>query len=403
MTKDWRAALEAAERVLADAPDNAEAHRERVWCLARCERWPDLPPACEAAGDHLPPELLLRLARAALARGRWTEALDLWRLVARSHQGRSSLREVVDAQLLCFAGLRLTGRRPEIPAEAKPLAGAVRPTLARRPRAANAAPRHIAILGSSYCGSTLLGLVLGALPGVANVGESHWLLEPRPAGTPDAFNLTRDGYEQCLFCGGNCPVVADDLRRRLADPEADFYGALAAAYGTRIVVTSDKTYHHVLRLDPALCHDAVIVFRHPMANWRSHANHTSRSSHEEQTSYFEKWSVMYTGFMDNYPNGGDKIFVDFDRFVSDPGAVASRLCRGLGLPYRPGALSYWRRAQHCIGGNIGLRRRLLAGDEGALRITRTPPAPEDEPADASQAFRHALETWDRLRRRVVQP
>jgi hypothetical protein len=287
---------------------------------------------------------------------------------------------------------------------ARPLAGAVRPTLARRPRADNAASRHIAILGSSYCGSTLLSLVLGALPGVANVGESHWLLEPRPAGTPDAFNLTRDGYEQCLFCGGNCPVIDDDLRRRLAGPEADFYGTLAAAYGTRIIVTSDKAYHHVLRLDPALCHDAIIVFRHPMSNWESHVNHTNKSSREEQKNYFEKWSIMYTSFIDTDPNGGKKIFVDFDCFISDPGAVALRLCRVLGLPYMPKVLSYWRHPQHCIGGNIGLRRRLLAGDEGALRITCNPSAPEDEPADAdaSEAFRHALETWDRLRRRVVQ-
>jgi hypothetical protein len=69
---------------------------------------------------------------------------------------------------------------------------------------------------------------------------------------------------------------------------------------TRILATFDRAYHDVLRLDPALCNDAVVVFRHQMSNWRSHANHTNKSPHEEQTSYFQKWSVVYASFADNF-------------------------------------------------------------------------------------------------------
>jgi hypothetical protein len=73
--------------------------------------------------------------------------------------------------------------------------------------------RHIVIGGSSYTGSTLFSLMLGALDGFENVGESNWLT-PRfgeASDDPALFGNYGD-MPQTQLCGASCKVWTRDFR-----------------------------------------------------------------------------------------------------------------------------------------------------------------------------------------------
>jgi hypothetical protein len=386
------AALKAWERVLLEQADHAEAHAARCRGLAQANRWAELAAVAPAARPHVSAGLLWRLARLATGQKRWREALELWRLLADAPAAGLPLGHMVEAQMRCALRLGLEPYRPGLP-----LLPADTHVGRTRPR--NAAPRHIVITGASFCGSTLVGLVLGALPGVANVGESHWLIEKRRTRSSEQLPTSAAGYEQCMSCGPDCAIVTDALRRRLADRNADFHAALGAAYGADVIVTSDKSPRHVVRLDPHLRNDAIVLFRHPMANWQSHrARHPAFASPEGQRRYFAGWADDYQVLLRYFANTGAKIVVDFEAFAAAPETVLPRLCTLLSLPYDPDALSYWRTPQHFVGGNIALAVRLRTRDEEALRI-RPPPGDPGLPAaaGAEDEFARALAAWEDLK------
>jgi hypothetical protein len=386
------------ERTLAEQPDRGEAHRERCEILVRNDQWAALPSEVEAGLSHLRSDMVERFARQATKREQWPEALALWRLVARRGLADVSLRRLVNAQLDCAAKLELAACHPEIPTSGTSGSSSDPLTCARRPRTGNRDPRHIVIAGIPFCGSTLLGLVLGGLPGIANVGESHWLVEKRVQRTSAEPPLTSDGYEQCMSCGAACSIVTADLRNRLADAAADFYGTLGAAYAVDTVLTSDKYYDHILRLDPALHNDAIVLFRHPMANWESHCvRHSSGASPDGQRKYLKKWGDVYTAFLQYFDNRGRKIFVDFDAFATNPEQGLMSISMQLSLPFAPEALAYWRTRQHYVGGNMRLALRRRAHDENELGIKPRPPRPNVKPApEAEGEFARALNVWERL-------
>ena len=388
---DCNVALAMWDQVLIEQPDHAEAHAARCRCLTQGERWPDLPAAAQAALPHVAPRAIWRLARLAMRREQYGEALALCEMLAGHRADDVPIAQFVEAQMLCALGLGLDEYRPAIPAHG----------LGPKPR--DPAPRHVVITGTSFCGSTLLGLVLGGLPGIANVGESHWLVEKRGRRSSQELPPSPDGYEQCMSCGPDCPVVTDQLRQRLADPNVDFYATLGAAYGADIIVTSDKSHHHVLKLDPYLQNDAIVLFRHPMTNWQSHRErHPAFASPQGQRRYFKLWADTYDVLLRHFHNRGAKIVVNFDEFAADPQRMLPLVCAPLRLPGDPAALSYWRTRQHFVGGNIQLALRLHGGDENALTIR---PGANDPTAaampEAAAEYARALAVWDHLARRRV--
>jgi hypothetical protein len=383
------AALAMWGQVLIEQPDHAEAHAARCNCLAQAERWPELAAAATSALPHVAPGVIWRLARLTMRGERWQEALALCEMLVGQKADDIAPAQLMEAQMRCALRLGLDEYHPGIPARGP------------GPRPRSAVPRHVVITGVSFCGSTLLGLVLGSLPGIANVGESHWLVEKRRKRSSEELPPSPDGYEQCMCCGPDCPVVTDQLRRRLADPNVDFYATLSAAYGADIIVTSDKSHHHVLKLDPHLQNDAIVLFRHPIANWHSHcARHPAFATAKGQRRYFELWADTYDVLLRHFHNTGAKIVVKFDDFAADPQRMLALICAALSLPCDPSAVSYWRTKQHFVGGNIQLALRLRDGDESALRIS---PPPNHIPAaampEAAAAFARALEVWDHLERR----
>lgn len=400
---DCDAALALLRATVADMPDDPTCWRDLSETLLACDRWDELPEVIDTAGVHLTAGTAVGLAAAAMEAGQWRWALACWQGMATTNREDLYAATVVQGQLRCFAALNVRGQVPLLPRVSRPVNGAAHMTCAYRARTANRRPRVILILGSSYSGSTLLDLVLGTLPGVADVGEAHWLVDPRRIADDNRTRLDADGYEQCWHCGPRCPILTDDLRHRLRQPDADYFGLLGEAFGANTLVVADKAYHHALRFDPGLAHDALVVFRHPLSNWRSYAAHTSRSDAASQATYFQAWHAAYAAFLDNYQPLGRTLYVDHKQFSRSPQTQLQGICAALGLPYDASALRYGAVAHHCVGGNPGLRDRLRTADPAALTI-RPEPSPEqvDVVAIADAPYRDALATYDRLCKRALR-
>lgn len=82
-----------------------------------------------------------------------------------------------------------------------------------------------AIIGVSYCGSTLLNYILDSHPEIYGGGELHVLL--------------RQGKRpRCKICGEQCVYwTPENLERPGAEP---FYTAIAEIFSTRIIADSSK-------------------------------------------------------------------------------------------------------------------------------------------------------------------
>lgn len=328
--------------------------------------------------------------------GVWHHALELL-TIACHHDYVISNAFAVEEQLRCFQELKIEERHPLLPRKA---VGGVGWSSTHRhaPRFNNIAPRHIVICGVSYCGSTLLDIIMGCLPNVANFGESHWLVDPKHQSVDQANALE---FESCSRCGPECEVLTKDLRARLARGTGDFYKELASFGSNETVVTSDKSYHILLRLDPALSHDAIVLFRHPNAMWLSHANRTGDASEVAQATYFRRWSAAYRGFVHNYSPGGRKIFVDFETFSDDPAKGLAEICDQLSLVFDASALRYWQTTRHFIAGNYNFRERLATSDARALAIKSKAKITKFIPhRDARHEHKRAVKIWQDLRERT---
>ena len=239
--------------------------------------------------------------------------------------------------------------------------------------------RHVALCGVSFCGSTLLSHMLGTAPGVANVGESHWLVHrPEPGGSVE-IDFARDPYAlqpQCGACGAACPVLTRALRETLSAERVNWSDRIADAFGTRILVSADKNQRKRITLDPLLRFDAVVLFKSPTEAWASEVRKGRRG--RDVGAYLSLWDTEYRRLAFDLPSRGRRLFVHFDRFREDPERHLRRLCEALALPFDPAMVRGVRPDQHALGGNPRVHGALRsgAGIEVAARDEAELPAAE---------------------------
>lgn len=213
--------------------------------------------------------------------------------------------------------------------------------------------RHIAIGGTSFCGSTITSYILGALPGVANIGESHWLV--------DGPHLT------CSYCGEGCQVLSREFRSQLEADEQGWYSRIAARLGEPVLVSSDKSEQFWRRYDPEMDFDLVALYKPIELAAASHKRIMERQGRVFQVNqYLNQWAANYRKLL-NLDNRGGKTFVDAQRLYDCVSQNMPQLARALGLDYAPDALEYWNRPFHTIGGNFN-PMTLLSDNPGALAV-----------------------------------
>lgn len=226
----------------------------------------------------------------------------------------------------------------------------------------------VALMGISYCGSTLLNFMLDSHPAIAGGGEVHSLI-----------NFFGNGYSrQCSFCRDNpCPTWQKDRVEALK--AEGFYGDLADIMGTRVIVDSSKTpkwFEASTKFAanrPTEFYPVVIV-KHPIRHlcsllvnsirakikdpkvWDAflHDRAARRQAIGEVTNnrliqeYNQIFNAVTRAFGSRKP-----LLVHYEGLVLDPNRELTPLLSDLGLGYDPVMESCFERPHHQIGGNSG--------------------------------------------------
>lgn len=235
------------------------------------------------------------------------------------------------------------------------------------------------ILGTSFCGSTILSMVLGQAEGVCNVGESHRMVRSRredrqgyrnePFVAPGEKDADREP-EHCLTCGPSCDLFDDRFRAALRDDPVDHLPRVLEKSGARHLVAADKT--SACDVDPLLRFNAIVMFKEPRNALRSHLKrqraHPGLAKYAaDPGAYYDFWFQYYADCLRNFRIKGQRIFLSFEAFSADPAAVVARLeaCLSIETGWRGGRIR--TDGQHMFGGN----RELLSGNDFAVRTAET--------------------------------
>lgn len=263
--------------------------------------------------------------------------------------------------------------------------------------------RHICVTGVAFCGSTLLGHLLGGLPGVANIGESQGLVQQLVDFVNQDIDFDAGPNEitpRCNGCGLDCPVWTWETRRALSQDRRDWYLKIADHLDTRILVSTDKNHRKQLLFDPWLRFDAVVLFRHPRHAWKS-ASKPGRKPRSVE-AYLERWDEQYRKLAFDLPNQGKKLFLHLDAFKADPHRHLLRLAELLDLP-RPGD-GVGSDPSHSIGGNA----RVNSAFREQTHVEIVPDQRDEIPADEARRVvaytRHSdIFAYMRARHRALFP
>lgn len=238
----------------------------------------------------------------------------------------------------------------------------------------------LCILGSAYCGSTFLSLLLGSIDGVANVGESYRLTRASQVNKlgyhAQDFDFDRDPLNQlepCLTCGPDCEKLGYDIRKSLFSDRAHWYERIAAQMAGQTLLATDKS--QTAELSPRLPHRYIVLFRSPAAAYKSafarapqSLNGVAKRAHAE--AFLQSYCRAYSGYLDLDRAG--TVFMSWDRFTQAPESTWTQLCAHLDLPDDDAPLSQPRDGQHCFGGNSELNS-FLDGNSGRARIRASKP------------------------------
>jgi len=91
----------------------------------------------------------------------------------------------------------------------------------------------LATIGLSYCGSTLLNLMLDSHPEIYGVGEAHWLLRDWEKKSVNNYAKPR-----CVTCGFECAYWTEDALKNA--PKTGFYSYVAEMFNTNVIVDTSK-------------------------------------------------------------------------------------------------------------------------------------------------------------------
>jgi Flp pilus assembly protein TadD len=222
-----------------------------------------------------------------------------------------------------------------------------------------------AILGVSFCGSTVLGSMLGSLSDVEHVGESHRMIKSaRQDAEGNAntwFNWDQDDAQSltpCHGCGPDCSQFDTLFRRRLSEAPENWFFQLAERANVRHLVSGDK--HMAQQLDRLERYKAIILFKSPLdafrSNWRRRQVNPSHTAYlTDGSRYAETWAAAYRLFLHGSNPENGQICLDWTAFQRSPERHLERLCDMLGLPFDKSILTHRKTGQHSFGGNAEVR------------------------------------------------
>ena len=228
----------------------------------------------------------------------------------------------------------------------------------------------IGIVGASYCGSTLVSVLLDGLPHVAAVGETHCIIDDDISGMPN-----------CRTCGNECKYLTNEFFDYLRADPSDWWDKFKkqmnmpawwlcnrvtrsdAADHIDYIVASEKWFAIYDRL--GLPDIILLIWRNPISwccSWLMHQRlingvdvtlNKLRPTNDDINIAVFHWINFYQNalrWIRNYYST-KSVSLHFDKLLESPYDEFKRLCSRLGLEYSDSAIDYTNKPHHHIRGN----------------------------------------------------
>ena len=225
----------------------------------------------------------------------------------------------------------------------------------------------IGILGTSFSGSTVLNLMLGAHPQIYAGGELSALVLSRG----------QEGVGACSACGFACRYWNEDARAAVT--RANIYRQAQRLFATDLIVDSSKSidwFNEVLKSPEHRDFAAtyVLMVKHPLRYLGSCiANITPHRPRRRSGRFLERLAParareaflielaedldrFYDHFFGSFGKtvgGATFHLLHYERLIADPAASLAPLLQSLGLSFTPQMSDFFRLEYHQIGGNAG--------------------------------------------------
>jgi hypothetical protein len=246
--------------------------------------------------------------------------------------------------------------------------------------------KKIFLVGSPFCGSTVVGNILNSHPDIFHAGEVDRLrIFSRYHGV-DAY-LNVDGCALCgLHHGLECPVW-DNLPEAPRTPEETVavYETLAARGGKRVCVDGSKNVDWLVSLHDHGLQDAcaVMLSRNPFAFARSH----HKAVGDPYWRGIEIWRNIYNHCLRALIHRGIPfIAMSHSRMLEGPEGFFSMVLKFAGLPGAVDCHRYFEVEAHAVGGNVGAFLPYSQFDKAKYferEMLQNRPADEEELAEKS--------------------
>jgi hypothetical protein len=234
--------------------------------------------------------------------------------------------------------------------------------------AVNQRPTHVVcVLGTSFSGSTLLNLVLGAHPAIYGGGELVGLL----------LNRDKPGAGSCTSCGLECRHW--DRSSRHAVTKGNIYRLAERAFAKRVIVDTSKSldwFDEVLGAgeNAGMTASYVLMVKHPIrylascavnivdlrprrlpyralatlgAGWQRQAALSELA--RDLDEFYRRFFASFAGKI----RGSTFHLLHYERLVDSPRQTLGPLLHSLGLGYDPRMDDFYSADHHQIGGNNG--------------------------------------------------
>jgi hypothetical protein len=255
-----------------------------------------------------------------------------------------------------------------------------------RQRSDDEPTKVVAVLGTSFSGSTVLNLILGAHSKIYAGGEMIGLL----------LNRNRPIGGSCTSCGLDCEYWNADARNKVQNE--NLYGLTRKIFDKQIIVDTSKSvdwFKETFRLNPDVVPVYVLMVKHPIRYLAScminivgavPRNRFKRvlgrfSAAFNRKAVLNEWisdlEDYYANLLLNLPRDADGAplhILHYERLVEDQRQAITPILSSLGLDYESQLDEFYSADFHQIGGNNGavfqVKRNWNVGDRDVPEFRR---------------------------------
>jgi len=194
------------------------------------------------------------------------------------------------------------------------------------------------IIGTSFCGSTLLSFILGSNECIFATSELNTLVRQKE-------------NTKCSICGKKCKFWTKEFVKHLSSNLDYRYNIVSeeakAKFEKHITIISDK--HPKTYKNSMWCtkfNGFITLFKRPEAYVNSCKIHLPKNS---IINHLRAYTETYQQAL----NMKNNQFIFYDDLAINPESIIEDICQKIGVVYTPTMLEFWNYQHHTLGGNSG--------------------------------------------------